>query len=249
MTKQTWGLNASLYDYYQAIAFREPDILKELRQATSQLPMANMQIAPEQGQFMALLVQLTGARKILEIGVFTGYSSLAMALALPPQGRVLGCEISAEYAAIARQFWQKAGVSEKIDVLLGPAVTSLEQLLANGEQESFDLAFIDANKRGRKSQSMTVPSIYQNPTRQIVQWSSRSHLLPRVPSSSVEHNDETSFGDFQGNEQPSPGQHTFPYNRRRQPENGWVLALTDLTVCRALNEYPEKSTKMRRGTA
>jgi predicted O-methyltransferase YrrM len=146
MTKQTWGLDASLYDYYQAIAFREPDILKELRQATSQLPMANMQIAPEQGQFMALLVQLTGARKILEIGVFTGYSSLAMALALPPQGRVMGCEISAEYAAIARQFWQKAGVSEKIDVLLGPAVTSLEQLLANGEQESFDLAFIDANK-------------------------------------------------------------------------------------------------------
>jgi predicted O-methyltransferase YrrM len=95
---------------------------------------------------MALLVQLTGARKILEIGVFTGYSSLALALALPPQGRILGCEISAEYAAIARQFWQKAGVSEKIDVLLGPAVTSLEQLLANGEQESFDLAFIDANK-------------------------------------------------------------------------------------------------------
>jgi predicted O-methyltransferase YrrM len=148
MTKQTWGLDASLYDYYQAIAFRERDILKELRQATSQLPMANMQIAPEQGQFMALLVQLTGARKILEIGVFTGYSSLALALALalPPQGRILGCEISAEYAAIARQFWQKAGVSEKIDVLLGPAVTSLEQLLANGEQESFDLAFIDANK-------------------------------------------------------------------------------------------------------
>lgn len=146
MTKQTWGLDASLYDYYQAIAFREPEILKELRQATSQLPMANMQIAPEQGQFMALLVQLTGARKILEIGVFTGYSSLTMALALPPQGRILGCEISAEYAAIARQFWQKAGVSEKIDVLLGPAVTSLEQLLANGEQESFDLAFIDANK-------------------------------------------------------------------------------------------------------
>jgi predicted O-methyltransferase YrrM len=146
MTKQTWGLDASLYDYYQAITFREPEILKELRQATSQLPMANMQIAPEQGQFMALLVQLTGARKILEIGVFTGYSSLAMALALPPQGRILGCEISAEYAAIARQFWQKAGVSEKIDVLLGPAVTSLEQLLANGEQESFDLAFIDANK-------------------------------------------------------------------------------------------------------
>jgi predicted O-methyltransferase YrrM len=146
MTKQTWGLNASLYDYYQTIAFREPEILKELRQATSQLPMANMQIAPEQGQFMALLVRLTGARKILEIGVFTGYSSLALALALPPQGRILGCEISAEYAAIARQFWQKAGVSEKIDVLLGPAVTSLEQLLANGEQESFDLAFIDANK-------------------------------------------------------------------------------------------------------
>ena len=146
MTKQTWGLDASLYDYYQAIAFREPAILKELRQATSQLPMANMQISPEQGQFMALLVQLTGARKILEIGVFTGYSSLALALALPPQGRILGCEISVEYAAIARQFWQKAGVSEKIDVLLGPAVTSLEQLLANGEQESFDLAFIDANK-------------------------------------------------------------------------------------------------------
>ena len=146
MTKQTWGLDASLYDYYQAIAFREPEILKELRQATSQLPMANMQIAPEQGQFMTLLVQLMGARKILEIGVFTGYSSLAMALALPPQGRILGCEISAEYAAIARRFWEKAGVSEKIDVLLGPAVTSLEQLLANGEQESFDLAFIDANK-------------------------------------------------------------------------------------------------------
>jgi predicted O-methyltransferase YrrM len=106
-----------------------------------------MQISPEQGQFMALLVQLMGAKKTLEIGVFTGYSALAVALALPVDGKVIACDISEEYTAIAKDFWGRAGVSEKIDLRIAPALETLEKLIAEGETGSFDLAFIDADKR------------------------------------------------------------------------------------------------------
>ncbi len=106
-----------------------------------------MQIAPEQGQFMALLIELLGATKTLEIGVFTGYSSLRVALALPPNGKIVACDVSEEYTAIARRYWQTAGVADKIDLRLAPALETLDQLLASGQAETFDFAFIDADKQ------------------------------------------------------------------------------------------------------
>jgi predicted O-methyltransferase YrrM len=105
-----------------------------------------MQIAPEQGQFMALLVQLMGAKKTLEVGVFTGYSTLVVALALPPQGKVVACEVNQEYAAIACRCWQQAGVADKIDLHVAPAQETLAQLLRDGQAATFDFAFIDADK-------------------------------------------------------------------------------------------------------
>jgi predicted O-methyltransferase YrrM len=147
MTKQTTGLDQTLADYIQSISLREPDILRQLREETAKLSMAQMQISPEQGQFMALLVQLMGAKKTLDIGVFTGYSALAVALALPNDGKVIACDISEEYTAIAKDFWAKAGVSEKIDLRIAPALETLEKLIIEGETGSFDLAFIDADKR------------------------------------------------------------------------------------------------------
>jgi len=147
MTKQTTGLEETLADYIQSISLREPDILSQLREETAKLSMSQMQISPEQGQFMALLVQLMGAKKTLEIGVFTGYSALAVALALPDDGKVIACDISEEYTAIAKDFWGKAGVSEKIDLRIAPALETLEKLITDGETRSFDLAFIDADKR------------------------------------------------------------------------------------------------------
>ncbi|MBD0268670.1 class I SAM-dependent methyltransferase [Pseudanabaena sp. FACHB-2040] len=146
MSNQTFGLDDRLYRYLLGHSVREPDILAELRQVTAQHPMAQMQIAPEQGQFMALLVQLMGARKTLEVGVFTGYSALSVALALPPQGRIVACDVSEEYTAIARQFWQKAGIDYKIDLKLGPATETLDRLITAGESGTFDFAFIDADK-------------------------------------------------------------------------------------------------------
>ena len=147
MTKQTTGLEETLADYIQSISLREPDILRQLREETAKLSMAQMQISAEQGQFMALLVQLIGAKKTLEIGVFTGYSALAVALALPNDGKVIACDISEEYTAIAKDFWTRAGVSEKIDLRIAPALETLEKLITEGETGSFDLAFIDADKR------------------------------------------------------------------------------------------------------
>ena len=147
MSKQTTGLEQHLADYIQSISLREPDILKQLREETAKLSMARMQISPEQGQFMALLAQLMGAKKTLEIGVFTGYSALAVALALPDDGKVIACDISEEYTAIAKDFWERAGVSEKIDLRIAPALETLEKLITEGETGSFDLAFIDADKR------------------------------------------------------------------------------------------------------
>ncbi len=146
MGKQTLGLEQNIYDYLQSVSLREPEILQQLRQETDQHPLSQMQISPEQGQFMALLVQLMGAKKTLEVGVFTGYSSLVVALALPPSGKVVACDVSEEYTAIARRYWQQAGVADKIDLHIAPAMDTLDRLLANQEAETFDFAFIDADK-------------------------------------------------------------------------------------------------------
>jgi predicted O-methyltransferase YrrM len=146
MSNKTLDLTNQLYDYLLSNSLREPELLAQLRQETAQHPMAQMQIAPEQGQFMTLLVQLLGAKKTLEVGVFTGYSSLVVALALPADGQVVACDVSEEFTAIARRYWQMAGVADKIDLRIGPAVETLDQLLAAGEAETFDFAFIDADK-------------------------------------------------------------------------------------------------------
>lgn len=146
MLKKTLDLDDPLYNYLLSASLREPDILRQLRQETASHPRGTMQIAPEQGQFMALLIQMLGATKILEIGVFTGYSSLCMALALPPAGLIVACDVSEEYTAIARRYWQTAGVADKIDLRLAPALLTLDQLLVAGQAETFDFAFIDADK-------------------------------------------------------------------------------------------------------
>jgi len=146
MSNQTLGLSPQLYNYFQSISLREPEVLTQLRQETAHQPLSNMQIAPEQGQFMAFLVKLIGAKKTLEVGVFTGYSSLVVALALPENGEIIACDVDEEYTQIARTYWEKAGVSHKIKLYLAPAVLTLENLLAKGEENSFDFAFIDADK-------------------------------------------------------------------------------------------------------
>ncbi len=146
MANQTLGLSTQLYDYLLSVSLREPEILTKLRQETAQLPMGKMQIAPEQGQFMALLVQLMAAKKTLEIGVFTGYSTLVVALALPKDGKIVACDVSEEYTAIARRYWQQAGVDHKIDLHIAPALETLDGLIAAGSSDSFDFAFIDADK-------------------------------------------------------------------------------------------------------
>ncbi len=137
-----------LYDYLLSVSLREPEILQALRQETASHPMSQMQIAPEQGQLMALLVQLISAKKVLEVGVFTGYSSLVVALALPPDGKLTACDLSEDYTNIARRYWEAAGVADKIDLQIAPALETLDRLLAEGAAGSYDFAFIDADKSG-----------------------------------------------------------------------------------------------------
>jgi len=151
MASQTLGLEKHLYDYLQSVSLREAEILTQLRQETAQHPMGRMQIAPEQGQFMALLVQLMRAKKTIDVGVFTGYSSLVVALALPTDDKVVACEVSEEYAALARRWWQQAGVADKIELHIVPVRETLNQLLAAGEAGTFDFVFIDADKSNYES--------------------------------------------------------------------------------------------------
>jgi predicted O-methyltransferase YrrM len=146
MSNQSIGLSDPLYQYLLANSVREPEILAQLRAETAQHPLVNMQISPEQGQLMGLLVQLIGAKKCLEVGVFTGYSSLAVALNLPDNGQIIACDVSDEFTSIARRYWQEAGVSNKIDLHIAPALETLDRLIANGESGTFDFAFIDADK-------------------------------------------------------------------------------------------------------
>ncbi len=146
MAGKTIGLEGRLYEYYAAHAWREDEILKELRAETAKLSQANMQIGPEQGAFMALLVKLMGARRILEIGTFTGYSTLAMALA--GDVRITAADVSEEWTKIARRYWQKAGAVHRIELHLDGGAAVIDRLLKAGEAGRFDLAFIDADKSG-----------------------------------------------------------------------------------------------------
>ncbi|HEY7638079.1 MAG TPA: class I SAM-dependent methyltransferase [Steroidobacteraceae bacterium] len=146
MTSRRLQITDDIHRYLVEHSVREPEVLARLRAATASLPQAQMQIGPEQGQLMALLARLVGAQRCIEIGVFTGYSSLAVALALPEDGRILACDVSEEWTAIARRFWREAGVEHKIELKLQPATRTLEQLLAAGEAGRYDFAFIDADK-------------------------------------------------------------------------------------------------------
>ena len=146
MSNRTIELNQRTYDYLLAHSLREDPALAKLRAETASHPKVNMQIAPDQGQFMQMLVRLTGARRAIEVGVFTGYSSLAVMLAMPPDGRLLALDVSEEYAAIARRHWQAAGVADRIELVIGPAKDTLDARIRAGEAGHYDFAFIDADK-------------------------------------------------------------------------------------------------------
>jgi predicted O-methyltransferase YrrM len=146
MSNRTIGLDPGLYDYLLRASLREHPALARLRADTASHPRVNMQIAPEQGQFMALLARLIGATHCIEVGVFTGYSSLAVALALPPRGRLVACDISEEYTDLARPYWEEAGMTAKIDLRIAPALETLDALLSQGGAGSYDFGFIDADK-------------------------------------------------------------------------------------------------------
>ena len=146
MANQSIGVNGALYDYLLSHGLREPDILQQLRAATEKEALSVMRSAPEQGQFMALLIRLMGAKRILEIGTYTGYATLWMALALPDDGKIISCDVSEQWTAVGRRFWATAGVEHKIDLRLQPALGTLQTLLDEGAQKSFDFAFIDADK-------------------------------------------------------------------------------------------------------
>jgi predicted O-methyltransferase YrrM len=148
MSSSTFTLPESLQRYLMEHSLRDQPLLRELREETAAMPRGGMQISPEQGQFMQLLVKVLGAKKCIEVGVFTGYSSLCVALALPADGRIVACDVSEEWTAVARRYWAKAGVAGKIDLRLAPATQTLDGLLAAGEAGHYDFAFIDADKGG-----------------------------------------------------------------------------------------------------
>ena len=146
MSTKTILMDDQLLEYLRQNSVREPDVLQELREETQKLSNSGMQISPEQGQLMAMLVKLVNARKIVGIGTFTGYSSTVMALAMPEDSQLIAFDISEEYTRTARIFWKKAGVDQRVKLVLGNAKESLKNFLQAGEQESVDLAFIDADK-------------------------------------------------------------------------------------------------------
>jgi caffeoyl-CoA O-methyltransferase len=148
MANRTIGISDELVDYLRRVGSREHEVLARLRAETAALPQHGMQVAPEEGAFLAMLAELTGARRYLEIGTFTGYSSTAVALVLPDDGRLVCCDVSEEWTTIARRAWIEAGVDHKITLVIAPATQTLDRLLADGGESSFDFAFIDADKGG-----------------------------------------------------------------------------------------------------
>ena len=146
MTLRTIQIDDHLFQYLLEQSLREVPAQAALREATRAHPHAGMQISPDQGQFMALLIKLMGARRTIEVGTFTGYSALTVALALPQEGRVLACDVSDEYTRVGRPFWQQAGVAHKIELVIAPALRTLDARLASGEAGAYDFAFIDADK-------------------------------------------------------------------------------------------------------
>lgn len=146
MSNRSLQLTDTLYDYLLSHSLREPAILRELREETAKDSMSNMQIAPEQGQFLQLLIKLLGVRNIIEIGVYTGYSALCCALALPAEGKIVACDINKDWTDIAQRYWQKAGVDSRIQLRLAPALATLESLVSDGQTGDFDFIFIDADK-------------------------------------------------------------------------------------------------------
>ncbi len=146
MPSRVLAVTDRLYDYLLAASLRDDPVLRDLRKETARLPWGGMQISPEQGQFMALLVEMLGARQAIEIGTFTGYSSISVARALPADGKLICCDVSEEYTNVARKYWRRAGVADKITLALGPALATLDRLIEIGEIGRFDFAFIDADK-------------------------------------------------------------------------------------------------------
>lgn len=146
MGKKSFFLSDEFYDYLIENSLREPDVLADLRRETAELEESDMQIAPEQGQFMRLMARLLGVRKCLEVGVFTGYSSLSVALGMQGEGRLVALDVSEEWTAIARRYWERAGVSDQIELRIGDASESLADLISEGQTGSFDMVFIDADK-------------------------------------------------------------------------------------------------------
>jgi predicted O-methyltransferase YrrM len=146
MSIRTTGLPDDVYQYILKVSSRELPILARLREATAPRPEAEMQISPEQGQFMALLAKLIGARRCIEVGTYTGYSALAVAMVLPADGKLIACDVNDEYTRVGRPFWKEAGVESKIDLRLQPALKTLDDLLKDGQQNAFDFAFVDADK-------------------------------------------------------------------------------------------------------
>ncbi len=147
MSNRTLSIDDRVYDYLLSVSLREPDLQKQLREETAAIEFSEMQIAPEQGQFMALLVKLIGARRALELGTFTGYSSISIAAALPEDGELVCCDDSEEWTAVARKYWRQAELENRINFKLGDASATLQALIDEGQDGTFDFIFIDADKQ------------------------------------------------------------------------------------------------------
>ncbi len=146
MSLKSINLTENVYNYLLDVSLREPEILQQLRKETATHPMVNMQISPEQGQFLAFLIELLNAKKVIEVGVFTGYSSLCMALALPEDGKLIACDTDKVSTTIAQRYWQAAGISHKVQLEIAPAQETMDRLLSGNEAGTYDFIFIDAEK-------------------------------------------------------------------------------------------------------
>ena len=147
MSNRTLSIDDRIYNYLCDVTINEPELLRQLRQETAQIEYSVMQISPEQGQFMSLLIKLMGAKRAIEIGTYTGYSSICVASAMPEDGKLICCDISPQWTSIAEKFWARAGLENKIELFSQPAAQTLQKLLDDGAERSFDFIFIDADKQ------------------------------------------------------------------------------------------------------